>query len=125
MLELFLLAGIFEFFSDMMLVLRIFVFISIASFVLTHLGKGPIAIVLIVGLFVIMTSPAFFWFFGSVYVLMTLLMMGASGILIDFFFITNTGQMPAVQDGPVNSGADIAKRMQHGGAAAMMQRFRR
>lgn len=75
-----------EFFSDMILALKVFVLLTIISWVVMHLGKGPLAIALIVGLSWFILFDAF-WFFGGVYVLMTLLMLGAAGIFIDLFFV--------------------------------------
>jgi hypothetical protein len=74
------------FFSDMILALKIFVLLTIISWVVMHLGKGPLAIALIVGLSWFILFDAF-WFFGGVYVLMTLLMLGFAGIFIDLFFV--------------------------------------
>ena len=127
MLELATMFFLFDFLSDMMLVLRIFVLLTIASFIMSHLGKGPVAVVLVAGLAYFMLSPQYFWFFGSVYVLMSLLLMGAAGILIDFFFVG--GGSSGQAESPVSSGADLAKRVavsQRGRnvAQGMMQRFR-
>jgi len=88
----FLLAGfaflsIGEFFSDMMLVLKIFVLLAIMSFVFMHLGKGPLAIVVIVGFAWVMLFSPWTWFFEGAYVLMMLLTLGVAGIFIDLFFV--------------------------------------
>ena len=82
----FLLLSIGEFFSDMFFVLKIFVWLTVLSFVVMHLGKGPLAIALSVGLtwFILFDG---FWFFGGAYILMTLLMLGFAGIFIDLFFV--------------------------------------
>ena len=74
-----------EFFSDMVFVLKIFVLLTIISFVVMHLGKGPLAIVLIIGISWFVLFDAF-WFFGGTYVLLMLLTMGVAGIFIDLFF---------------------------------------
>ena len=75
-----------EFFGDMMLVLKIFVLMTIISFVVMNLGKGPLSIILIIGIswFVLFD---YWYFFGGVYVLMMTLMFGVAGILVDFFFV--------------------------------------
>src|SRR3989338_3844792 len=80
------LLSIGEFFSDMVMVLKIFVLLTIISWVVMHLGKGPLAIVLIIGIswFVLFDM---FWLFGGTYVLMMLLTLGVAGIFIDMFFV--------------------------------------
>ncbi len=104
---LFALFSFSEFLSDMTLVLKIFVLLTIISFIVMHLGKGPLAIVLILGISWFVLFGAF-WFFGSVYVLMMLLLFGVSGILIDFFFVGGMGGQP---EQPVSHGLDLkAKR---------------
>ncbi len=107
--------GIMEFFSDMILVLKIFVLLTIVSWVVMHLGKGPLAIVLIVGIswFVLFDQ---FWFFGGVYVLMMLLMLGIAGIFIDMFFV-----FPGFAAG--SSGAPEAKMSSQGGVMQRMKLF--
>lgn len=127
MIDLPLLFFVFEFFGDMILVLKIFVLLTIISFVINHLGKGPLSIVLIVGFSYFMLFSPFAWFFNWIYVLMMLLMMGAAGILIDFFFVGGGSGGGGGEASPVSSGADLAKRtaMAHkAGAAGMVQRFR-
>ena len=92
MIESVLLSGmtalfIMEFFSDMFLVLKIFVLLTIVSYVMMHLGKGPLSYVLIVGLAWLMLFSPYTWFFEGAYVLMTLFMLGFAGIFIDMFFV--------------------------------------
>ncbi len=112
---LFALFSFSEFFGDMTFVLKIFVLMTIISFIVMHLGTGPLAIILILGISYFVLIGAF-WFFGSVYVLMMLLMFGVSGILIDFFFVGGMGT-PQEQT-PISHGIDLrAKRgamMAHG-----------
>ena len=119
---------LFDFFHDMIFVLKIFILLTVISFTVNHLGKGPLAIVIIMGFSYFMLFSPFSWFFQSVYVLMMLLMLGAAGILIDFFFVGGTGGGGG-EASPVSSGADIAKRTaaaQRGKsvASAMVQRGR-
>ena len=83
---MFALLSIGEFFSDMVLVLKIFVLLTIISWVVMHLGKGPLAIVLIIGISWFVLFDAF-WLFGGTYVLMMLLTLGVAGIFIDLFFV--------------------------------------
>lgn len=125
MIDLPLLFFVFEFFGDMIFVLKIFVLLTIISFIMNHLGKGPLAIVIVIGFSYFMLFSPFAWFFEITYILMMLLLMGAAGILIDFFFVG--GGSGGGEPSPVSSGADLAKRtaMAHkAGAAGMVQRFR-
>ncbi|VVC00148.1 Uncharacterised protein [uncultured archaeon] len=119
---------IFDLFSDMNLILKIFVFMTLVSWVKNHLGSGALSWILIAGLtyFVLFDGWAIF---GPIYILYMLLMFGISGIIIDFFFIGAGGPPPAPEEGmesPVSSGVDIQKRMQehaaHNTAARMMRR---
>jgi len=105
-----------EFFSDMILALKIFVLLTIVSWVVMHLGKGPLAIALIVGLSWFILFDAF-WFFGGVYVLMTLLMLGFAGIFIDLFFV-----FPGFAAGGLGGPAE-AKMSSQGGVNQRMKLF--
>lgn len=106
------LLSITEFFSDMVMVLKIFVLLTIISWVVMHLGKGPLAIVLIIGIswFVLFDM---FWLFGGTYVLMMLLTLGVAGIFIDMFFVFpgfaagNWGE----PDSKMGSQKDVNERM--------------
>lgn len=77
----------FEFFTDFSLILKIFVLLMIMAFVFNHLGKGPLAWIVIIGLvyFILLDGWAFF---GTVYVLYMILAMGFAGFLVDFFFMS-------------------------------------
>ena len=77
---------VLEFFTDFNFILKIFVLLMIISFVLNHLGKGPMAWVIIAALsyFILWDS----WkFFGPVYLLYMFLAMGFIGFIIDYFFM--------------------------------------
>jgi len=104
-----------EFFSDMILVLKIFVLLTIISYIVMHLGKGPLAIVLIIGISWFVLFDAF-WFFGGVYVLMSLLMLGVAGIFIDLFFT-----FPGFAAG--KWGEQEAKMSSQGGVNQRMKMF--
>lgn len=111
-----------EFFADMNLVIKIFVLLTMVSFVKTRLGTSSLAIILMVGMFFFIFFD--FWrLFGTIYVLYMLLIFGVSGILIDFFFVSQMGGGGEVQAGPSSSalstGADLAMR------ARMLQKMRR
>lgn len=71
--------------NDMILVLKVFVLLTIISYVLQHLGKGPLAILLIavISYFVIFD---YFYIFGGIYVLYMLAVFGGVQIMVDFFF---------------------------------------
>lgn len=131
-----LLFSFLEFFADINFVLKIFVLMTIISFILTHLGKKTISLIII---------AAFAWFimfdmwalFGGIYILYMLLMFGVSTILVDFFFIT-AGSGTAHENRPEVTGQEVGERakqaqhMQHGAAhkaiqtaGRMAQMFRR
>ncbi len=120
--------GIFEFLGDLNFVIKIFVLLTITSWVMNHLGKGPVSWILIAAVAYFVLFDA--WtLFGPIYVLYMLLMFGISGIIIDFFFISAGGPPPPPEEGmesPVSSGIDIQRRMQeqaaHSHAARMMRR---
>ncbi|MCX6803862.1 MAG: hypothetical protein NTY48_04815 [Candidatus Diapherotrites archaeon] len=69
----------------MTIVLKIFVMLSIISFVLQNLGKGPLAILVIcvMSYFIIFD---YFYIFGGVYILYMLALLGGVHLMIDFFF---------------------------------------
>ncbi len=121
MLQLMPLLFIGEFFSDFTLVLKIFVFLTIVSFVKNHVGNNVIAIVITI-LFSWYALFVAFAFFGTIYLLYTLLLLGVSGIVIDFFFVSQSAGHQNLQDNsPVSSGYDIVKR-QVASRQAMMRR---
>ena len=96
--------------SDANIVLKIFVLLTIASFFLNHLGKGPISIVLIVGVsyFVLFDLWALF---GGIYIIWMLLLFGIAGVVIDFFFVgAFSPQQQEGMESPMSSGADLMKR---------------
>lgn len=75
-----------EFFSDFNLILKLFVLLLIISFVFNHLGKTPMAWVVIAALAYFILWDA--WqFFGTVYILYMFLAMGFVGFIIDYFFM--------------------------------------
>lgn len=76
-----------EFFSDLDLIFKIFVLLLIVSFVFNHLGKGPMAWIVIAALAYFILWDA--WrFFGPVYILYMFLALGFAGFIIDYFFMT-------------------------------------
>jgi hypothetical protein len=80
-----------ELFGDMNFVLKIFVLMTIFSYVTQHLGKGPIAIIIVLVLsWMIFTN---FAIFGSVYVLYMLVLFGITQILMDFFILAPQAMM--------------------------------
>lgn len=99
--------GLTEIWNDFNLILKIFVIMTIYSWVKNHLGGSFIG-------WVIFAAVTFFvifdmWtFFGTIYVMWILLMFGVSQIIIDFFFVTpRPGQE---MESPVGTGLDISKR---------------
>ncbi len=119
--------GIFEFFADVDLILKIFVWITLISWIKNHVGTGPVSWILIIGLtyFVLFNG----WqLFGPIYVLYMLLMFGISGIIIDFFFISAGGPPPpeGMEESPISHGVDLQEKRTHGmhGAHAASQAAR-
>ncbi len=107
-----------EFVDDMLFVLKIFVLMTIVSYVYMHLGKGPLAIVVIVGFVYFMLFSPFTWLFEGAYVLMMLFMLGFAGIFIDLFFV-----FPGFAAGGV--GEPEAKMSSQGGVNQRMKMFHR
>lgn len=109
----FVLFSFMEFFSDMILVLKIFMLLTIISFVWQHVGRGPVSIVIILGLsWIVLLSP-WAWFFEITYVVMTLLMFGVGGIIIDFVFAfpgIGAGGGGGQMESQVGSGKDLSDR---------------
>lgn len=104
-----ILAGYFaELQADLTLALKIFVLLTIISFIMQHVGKGPLAIILILGIswFVIFD---YFLFFGGMYVLYVMLTFGVTSIIIDFFFV-NPGSGGGGESHDVSHGIDFAQR---------------
>ena len=101
--------------SDLILALKIFVLLTIISFIMQHVGKGPLSIILILGVswFVLFD---YFLFFGGMYVLYVMLTFGVTSIIIDFFFVNPGSGGEAPQD--VSNGIDFAQRQ------ALMQKSR-
>lgn len=118
MQALFLLFSFSELFSDLNLALKIFALLTVISFVYSHLGKSPLSYALIGGIswFVLFD----YWkFFGGVFLLYTLLTLGISGILIDFFFVSQMGGGEEVK--PVDSAMDLLMRQKQLERAKAMQ----
>ncbi|MDO8427659.1 MAG: hypothetical protein Q7S92_00420 [Candidatus Diapherotrites archaeon] len=98
-----------EIFQDYNLALKIFALLSIISFVKNHVGTGPLGLAIMIGISWFILFDA--WsFFGGVYVLYTLLTMGVSGILIDFFFVGQQHITPHGMEAPKGTQADVAER---------------
>ena len=100
-----------ELFNDYNLALKIFALLSIIAFVKNHVGTGPLGLAIMIGISWFILFDA--WsFFGGVYVLYTLLTMGISGILIDFFFVGQQHITPQGFEAPKGTQADVAARNQ-------------
>jgi len=80
-----------ELFGDMNFVLKIFVLMTIFSYVTQHLGKGPLAIIIVVVISWMIFSN--FAIFGSIYVLYMLVLFGVTQILMDFFILAPQAMM--------------------------------
>ena len=125
MFPLFTLLFIFELFSDLNFIIKIFVLLTLISWVNNHIGKGPLSLILIggIGYFVLFDG----WkLFGPIYVLYMLLMFGISGVIIDFFFVGGGGGPEKEgMESPVSSGVDIQKRMASQKASGVAQKMSR
>ena len=114
---------IFELFNDFNLIIKIFVLMTLVSWVKNHVGTGPMSWILVggMGYFILFDG----WkIFGPIYVLYMLLMFGVSGVIIDFFFVgggSGGGGEQKGMESPVSSGVDIQRRM----ASQAAQKMRR
>jgi len=105
-----------DLFGDMTVVLKIFVLMAIISYITNHLGKGPLALILIavISWFVIFD---YFAFFGGIYILYVLLAMGLTGVIIDIFFVTPMAHAKPGEGGPsgdpISNGKDFMERQAH------------
>ncbi|MGI6589456.1 MAG: hypothetical protein ACOX1V_02210 [Candidatus Iainarchaeum sp.] len=100
-----------ELFSDMNFVLKIFVLLTIVSYVNQHLGKGPIALIIVAVLAWMIFSN--FAIFGSIYVIYMLVLFGITQILMDFFILAPQAIMEQSMQGGVENqpnGADMQER---------------
>ena len=103
---------ILGFFEEMYFVIQVFIMISIISFILNHLGKGLLSIILIIVMFyvVFILIPAIS--IGA-FMIYTLLMAGVSTLFVDFFFITAGQPGQQHQQGeerPDVLGTDVKER---------------
>ncbi len=87
-----------ELFSDMTLVLKLFVLMTIVSYVTQHLGKGPLALLLIIVLswFIIFD---YFYVFGGIYILYMLVLFGITQLMMDFFILAPQAMMEQQMQG--------------------------
>lgn len=100
-----------ELFGDLTFILKIFVLMAIFSYVMNHVGKGPLGVFIfaLIAWFVIFD---YFAIFGSIYILYILLTMGLISVIIDFMFITPGPAPKAPGMGePVGSGKDFSSRL--------------
>lgn len=95
--------------GDFYFVIQIFVMISIMSFILNHLGKGVVSVILILVMFyvVFILIPALSI---AAFLLYTLLMAGVSTLFVDFFFITAGQGHQGGEERPDVTGADVGDR---------------
>ena len=106
--------GVSDFFQDINLVIKIFVLMTIISFVNNHIENKALKIVvfLVLAFFIIFDYWALF---GGIYILYMLLMLGISGILVDIFFVSG---MMGGHEPPEVSGKDVKERSGHAHHAA-------
>ncbi len=100
-----------ELFGDLTFILKIFVLMAVFSYVMNHVGKGPLG-VFIFALIAWLVIFDYFLIFGSIYILYILLTMGLISVIIDFMFITPGPAPKAPGMGePVGSGKDFTTRI--------------
>lgn len=100
-----------ELFGDLTFILKIFVLMAVFSYVMNHVGKGPLG-VFIFALISWLVIFDYFAIFGSIYILYILLTMGLISVIIDFMFITPGPAPKAPGMGePVGSGKDFTTRI--------------
>lgn len=123
-LSFIVLAGIMDFISDMSLILKIFVLVTIIQFVRQHVENTAIAtvIILVAAYFILFMN----WkLFGGIYFVYLLFVVGISGILVDFFFVM-PHKPQAIQERPDLTGIEEAHRMhQAQEAMSIAHRIRR
>jgi hypothetical protein len=75
-----------ELIGDMTFVLKIFVLMTIVSYVVQHLGKGVLALLVIAVMswFIIFD---YFMYFGGIYILYMLALFGGVQLAMDFFIV--------------------------------------
>jgi len=101
-----------EWYLDMQLALKIFVLITLISFVKNHLGTAPLSLA-VMAVIVWFVMFDMWWFFGGIYVLYTLLILGFSSIIIDILFVSGMVGGGQVKPGEhKGTGADAAARME-------------
>ncbi|MEK6941777.1 MAG: hypothetical protein AABW85_02890 [archaeon] len=114
----FVFLGLGDIFGDFNLIIKIFVLMTIYSWVKNHIQNTTLGLI-IFGAISVFVFGELWTLFGGIYIFWMLLMFGVSQILIDFFFIA---PQPGQEMGsPVDSGKDIADRQKH--AAHMQQGF--
>lgn len=111
--------SISEIWGDFNLVIKIFVLMTIYSWVRNHIENNVLGTVIFFAVTIFVFFEGMWAFFGGIYIFWMLLMLGVSQIVIDFFFIS---PQPGQEMGsPVDNGKDIAQRQQQ--SAQMRQNF--
>ena len=98
--------------GDMNIVLKIFVLMTIISYVVQHLGKGPLAILVIAVLswFIVFD---YFYILGGVYVLYMLALFGGVQLLTDFFFVAPNALGGGGGEREEVTGMEMKERQKH------------
>jgi len=109
--------------SDFNLIIKIFVMMTVVSFVNNHIENKNLGMIIMVFMFFFIFGN--FWaFFGGVYIIYVLLMMGASAIMVDWFFMGGAGGQQKKPKGGIQneiSGVDMVRR--RAGVQANMARM--
>ncbi|MBU1120369.1 MAG: hypothetical protein ABIE23_03940 [archaeon] len=109
-----------EFFSDMNFVLKIFVLLTIISFIKMNIGTGALGIILMAGISYFVLFDL--WkLFGGIYLMYMLLFLGLSHILVDFFFVSG-GHEPTPEEAMRGKGGMHGQGMAHTALRGMRRR---
>ncbi len=112
-----------ELWNDFNIVIKIFALLTVSQFLLMHLGKKPLTYILLIVIawFVLFDQWSFF---GSIYTIWMLFMLGVSGLVIDWFFTTQGLMQPAGGEGPAPIDSGHALHARQHAIASMQARMR-
>lgn len=123
MMNVFFPTTILDIFSDFSLVIQIFILLTMMSFVFQHYGKNGwsyvLILILIYLIFFVIPGLSF-----GLFILQLLLTAGISSIIVDFFFVTQSHNMPKPKGGGGGGGGkEHGGDHGGGGGAELLQAF--
>jgi hypothetical protein len=104
--------ALFDVFSDISLILKLLLLVTIIAFIRQHLGDSILSmlVIAVIAYFVLFVG----WgIFGSIYFIYLLLMAGIAGMFVDFFFVLpsiKAHEQARKHPGDETSGKDIMER---------------